>query len=193
MTGRILGIDPGSSSGYGYGLPGDAPKSGTIRLDSGMSNGRRFATLEGRIRNIISVHEIDYVYVEAPYINPVKLDINAVRLSYGYQAAILLACEKEGIMAERIFLVPPSEWRSAVLGVTEMPGLRKKKAPGEQRDPGANREWLKQQAIMYCDKRGWPIRSQDEAEACCIWEYGCETTVPASTLNRLPLFDSLPL
>ena len=117
--------------------------------------------------------------------------INAVRLSYGYQAAILLACEKEGIMAERFFLVPTSEWRSAVLGITEIPGMRKKKAPGEQRDPCANRGWLKQHATIYCDKRGWPNRSQDEDEACCVWKYGCETTVPTSTLNRLPLFPEL--
>lgn len=184
---RVLGIDPGSSAGYAYGLPGQQPKSGTIRLDSGMSNGRRFATLEGRVRNLIGVYEIDMVVMEAPYIqtDPSKFDIQVVRLGYGYQAAILMACEKEGIGAERITLVESTVWRKYALG--------RGNAPKDVRPFKDGREWLKQEAIKSCDKRGWPIRSQDEAEACLIWEWGTEQLEPGVTVGRLPLFEMTTL
>lgn len=181
---RALGIDPGSVSGYAYGLPGQKPKSGTIRLDSGMANGRRFTTLEGRVRNLIGVYEIDAVFLEAPYIqtDPSKFDIQVVRLGYGYQAAILMACEKEGIGAERITLVEPTVWRKYALGRGTAP-----------KGTENGRDWLKREAIKCCDSRGWSIKSQDEAEACLIWEWGCEQIEPSVTMNRLPLFSTLTL
>lgn len=184
---RVLGIDPGGASGYAYGLPGQKPKSGTIRLDSGFSNGRKFATLEGRVRNIIGVYEIDAVFIEAPYIqtDPKRFDIQVVRLGYGYQAAILMACEKEGIGPERITLVEPTVWRKFALG--------RGNAPKDVRPHKDGREWLKHEAVKKCDARGWPIKSQDEAEACLIWEYGCEQIEPSVTLNRMPLFGMIDL
>jgi len=177
---RILGLDPGGSTGFAYGDPGRAPKSGTIRLDAGMSNGRRFCLLEGRIRHLIAAFEIDECYIEAPFIqtDKTKFDIKVVRLGYGYQAAILMACDKEGIGPERVFLVEPGTWRRHILGVSRAPKGTK----------GDTREWLKREAIKECDKRGWRISSQDEAEACLIFEYGCSCSVPESTINRLPLF-----
>jgi Holliday junction resolvasome RuvABC endonuclease subunit len=185
VTVNVLALDPGSQTGFAYGYPGcNAPRSGNIRLDSKSANGRRFCVLEGRIRHLIAAYEIDEIYVEAPFIqtDPSKFDIKVVRLGYGYQAAILMAGEKEGIGPEKIFLVEPGVWRKSVLGRAMAP-----------KGTENSREWLKLEAVKACDKRGWPIRSQDEAEACLLWEYGSELSRPGSTIQRLPLFEQLSL
>ena len=187
---RILGLDPGGTTGFAYGIPGHAPKSGSIRLDSKHGNSRRYCTLEGRIRNIIAVHDVDAVFIEGPFVpmdthdkegkRKPRFNPDVVILAYGYQAAILMACEKEGIGPERIHIVPPSTWRSRVLKRTMAP-----------KGTENSREWLKLEAIKACDARGWPISSQDEAEACLIWEHGCEEMEPSPTLNRTPPFAQL--
>ena len=179
---RILALDPGANAGFAYGDPGQAPRSGTIRLDSGMSPAKRFCLLEGRVRHLISAYEIDALFIESRYIqtDPKRFDINAARLGYGWEAAIVMAAEKEGLAAERVFWATSDEWRKHALGHP--------KAPKEVEGWEKRRKWLKARAKEECAARGWPIRSEDEAEACLLWEYATETLQPASTLNRLPLF-----
>ena len=184
MTCAFSGSIQVASAAIAYGDPGAIPKSGVIRLDSGMAPGRRFCTLEGRVRHIIASYEIDCVFLEAPFVqhDKSKFDVQVVRLSYGYLAAITMAAEKEGIGPEHIHLVEPSLWRSSQLGTTRAPKGTKN-----------NREWLKKAAIDKCRSYGWTITSNDQAEACLLWLYGSEMTKPMSTIDKLPLFESATL
>lgn len=183
---RILGIDPGGNTGFAHGRLGGTPINGSIRLPSANSPARRYVLLEGRIRHIISMDEITDVYIEAPFVqpDPAKFDIKTVRLAYGYQAAILMACEKEGIAQERVRLVEPATWRSYFLGTTRAP----KTVSSDK-----TREWLKKEAVRVCEDRGWMPKSIDSAEAMGIWEYGCAQIEPKSVEHRLPLFAQLGL
>lgn len=186
MTRRILGIDPGGNTGFAHGRVGGSPINGLIRLPSASSNAKRFTLLEGRLRHIISMDEITDVYVEAPFVqpDPTKFDIRVVRLAYGYQAAIGMACDKEGIPQDRVTFVEPSVWRTYFLNTTRAP----KHIPSDK-----TRDWLKMAAVNKCKDRGWDPKSIDSAEACGIWEYGCATVDPKSVEGTLPLFAQLHL
>lgn len=183
---RILGIDPGGNTGFAHGRMGGTPINGLIRLPSASSPARRYQILEGRIRHIISMDEIDHVFIEAPFVqpDPTKFDVKTVRLAYGYQAAILMACEKEGIPQENVHLVEPATWRSYFLNRTQAP----KHIPSDK-----TRNWLKQAAVDKCHERGWDPKAIDSAEAMGIWEYGCATVDPKSVENTLPLLALLSL
>lgn len=182
---RVLGIDAGSSTGFAYGDPGTRPTIGTIRLDSGMGPGRRFNTLEGRIRNLISVYEIDAVFLESVWVprDPTKIDTKQLSLGFGWQTCIQMACEKEGLGSNRVHIIPPDEWRSMTLETT--------KAPKSVIGASERRKWLKQAAMDACRARGWVVPNNDAAEAALLWEFGIEYTKPQSTLDRLPLFELL--
>lgn len=183
---RVLGIDPGGTAGFAHGKVGGSPINGIIRLPPKISPARRYLIMEGRVRNLIADNEIDYVWIEAPFVqpDPAKFDIKMVRLAYGYQAAILMACEKEGIPQENVQLVEPATWRSYFLNTTRAP----KHVPGDK-----TRDWLKDKAISVCQERGWSPKNRDSAEALGIWEFGCAQIDPKAVEGNLPLFAQLQL
>lgn len=187
---RLLALDPGSSCGFCYGDPGGKPSSGIIRLDSKMSPQRRFCLLEDRVRNIIGTYEIDALAVESRYVQDPgrakdgaksRFDPHALRLGYGWEAAILMACEREGIGSTRVHWFSSSEWRR-----TAFSGRR---PPKDLKTYNERRDWWKGEALLLCGQRGWGIRSDDQAEACLIWAHGCEVVKPRSTEKFLPLFE----
>lgn len=179
---RVLAIDGGTNCGMTYGAPGGKPVIRCVRIDSKMSMGRRFALLEGEVRRVISTYEIDEVFTEAPWVtrDPTKLDARALALSFGFQASIAMACEKEGLGVDRLHSIPPDEWRRMVLERT--------KAPKEVKGSNERRKWLKNAALTECQIRGWTVTNHDAAESALLWEFGCEFVQPKATLNRLPLF-----
>jgi hypothetical protein len=180
---RVLALDPGTNAGAAWGDPGGKPKSTIIRLDSKMSPQRRFCLLEDRVRNLIATFEIDEVVVESRFVqhDPKRFDINALRLGYGWEAAIMMACEREGIGSERLHWVTADQWRKSAFGHA--------KAPKTIKDWKERRDWLKGEAILLCGQRGWAISSDDESEAALIWAHGCELVKPRSTEKLLPLFE----
>jgi hypothetical protein len=179
---RVLALDPGSNCGATWGDPGGKPVIDCLRMASKMSLGRRFCTLEGALRRIISTYEIDAVFAEGVWIprDPTKLDGKAFSMGYGWQAAIRMACEKEGIQADSLHIIPPDEWRKMALERT--------KAPSHIKGASERRAWLKNAALIECEIRGWTVTNHDAAESALLWEFGCEYVQPQATLNRLPLF-----
>jgi len=184
---RVLAIDPGSNCGATWGDPGGKPVIRSIRIDSKMSLGRRFCLLEGEIRRIISTYEIDAVFAESVWVSrdPTKLDTKSLAIQFGWQAAIAMACEKEGIQADNLHVIPPDEWRKLALERT--------KAPKHIKGAAERRAWLKNAALTECQIRGWTVTNHDAAESALLWEYGCELVQPKATLNRLPLFQMCAL
>jgi hypothetical protein len=102
------------------------------------------------------------------------------RIQFGWQAAIAMACEKEGIQADSLHVIPPDEWRKMALERT--------KAPKHIKGSTERRTWLKNAAVTECEIRGWTVTNHDAAESALLWEFGCEYVQPKATLNRLPLF-----
>lgn len=187
MSLRVLAIDPGSRCGATWGDPGGKPVIRSIRIDSKQSLGRRFCLLEGEIRRIISTYEIDAVFVESVWVtrDPTKLDAGTLGIGFGWQAAVRMACEKEGIQADHLHVIPPDEWRKMALERT--------KAPKHIKGAAERRSWLKNAAVTECEIRGWTVPNHDAAESALLWEFGCEYVQPKATLNRLPLFQMCAL
>lgn len=190
---RVLGLDGGGTTGYALGACGSRkPVFGVIRLPGGSAlPSKKFVVLEGRVRELIVTGEIDRAYVELPFLqrDEEKLNITRERLAWGYQAAIGMACEKEGI---QVFPIESAKWRSFFLGVTQAP-----REIGEGLSSSARltarRSWLKAKAMEVCRRRGWDPPQEDAAEAGGIWDWGCEHAVAGSTLNSKPLFAMLDL
>jgi hypothetical protein len=186
---RVLALDPGSQTGASWGDAGGKPKSRIIRIDSKMSAQRRFCMLEDSIRGLIALHEIDDVAIESRYTMPTeskpgkpsRFNPQSERLGRGWETAIVMACEREGIGSKRVHLVSSAEWRKTAFSGRRPP---KTLTTYEQR-----RDWWKGEAILLCGQRGWGIGSDDESEANLIWLHACEMIVPRSTERFLPLFD----
>jgi hypothetical protein len=71
-----------------------------------------------------------------------------------------------------------SEWRNLALGTAKAP----KHIPSTQR-----RKWWKAQAIERCAELGWPVRSDDEAEALLILHAYRIKTDRTYAINATPL------
>lgn len=180
----VLALDPASSTGFAHGPPGGKPTLGIIRLDSKMSPARRFCLLEDRVRNIIGTAVVDYVAIESRFIQPTTADRfngKAERLGYGYEAAILMACEREGIGTHRILFVTPGQWRKTAFG--------KGSAPKDLTSYASRRDYLKGEAILLVAQRGWGLVNDDAAESALLWSYACEQVQSRSTEKLLPLFE----
>jgi Holliday junction resolvasome RuvABC endonuclease subunit len=184
----VLALDPSGSTGFSVGSAGGKPTLGVIRLDSKMSPARRFCLLEDRVRNIIATREVDWVAVESRFSQPQKpksegnrFNSQTERMGYGYEAAILMACEREGIGTNRIIFAAASQWRKTAFG--------KGSAPKELKRWEERRDYLKGEAILLVAQRGWGLVNDDAAESALLWSYACEQVQPRSTENLLPLFE----
>lgn len=180
----VLALDPSSSTGYAVGVPGGKPALDIIRLDSKMSRGRKLCTLEDRVRNLIATHDVDFLAFESRFTQPTnnaRFNPQTEKLGHGYESAILMACEREGIGISRIIEVTAAQWRRTAFG--------KGTAPKELTSWQTRRDWLKGEAILLVAQRGWGLVNDDAAEAALLWSYACEIVKPHSSEKLLPLFE----
>lgn len=123
----------------------------------------RLASLHQRYRFQILVHEF------APVISG-----HVTAMSENNRFALKAAVEVAGhILGFETMIVQPSVWRKTFLGLAHKPDYI----------DGENRAWLKLRAIQECERRGWAVKGDDEAEARGIMDYGLCMTSPAYAAN----------
>lgn len=109
--------------------------------------------------------------------------MDQIMLSIGYQTAIVMAAQKEGL-GEAIDYATPGQWRSA-LGVPS--------APKEMKRYENRRKFLKQHAVMRCRELGWLPQTDDVAEAMGLWYWAERKYSQEHANERLPLFNKVEL
>lgn len=169
---RLLALDLATATGWGFYRPGlDAPLSGVWNLSG--KNGQRFAQLRDRVGERIEMG-VDRIVCEAPFIQ--KGHENILELLYGLRAQVVELAYRKRV---DFVSVPPMQWRPSFIGCTQAP----KYVPKPQK-----RAWLKNRAIEECEKRGWPVRDDNAAEALGILDYERCRIFPDYAALSSPLF-----
>ena len=165
----ILGIDPANSLGWAVSRDGKI-SSGVMDLTLAGSNvGRRLLRYHGKLAQLIQEHEVDCIWCEKVWVGP-KTHQETARTLFGIQAITEMEAAGAGV---EFHLVQPVTWRAHFLG----------KVPR-----GTKRKELKRLAIDRCRMLGIEPRTDDEAEAVGILDYGLAQAKLASISGSGPLF-----
>lgn len=176
-----LGLDQdGGKLPWARGHPAmQRPETGTFGLPSWIApNGQPDLAVpqEGVFEFIFrqAREGVTHVISEKPYVGP---NGSVVEKLFTIRAAVAHACLKADLHWRQ---VPVAKWRLEFIGVGEAPSFIK---PDKER-----RAWLKAQAIKTCERREWPVGSEDEAEACGVLNYGLCVDYPEYAQSHLPMF-----
>lgn len=151
-----LALDQAPSRvGFAYGKPGAGlPGSGKLPLNGeGPLN-----QLRDWLRLMIVTKHVILVAYEAPFVGPLTRHDLLFRMCE-LPGVIKLVCFDLMVPCEA---VPPPTWRKHFLGFGQAPrGIKK----------GQRTRIMKDAAMTACNERGWPIASDDEADALGILDY----------------------
>lgn len=185
---RALALDPATVTGFAFGIFGQKPRSGTIRLPTVDIDdvGHRFAVLEGAVRDLISGNKAEKLIIEDIYLNPMaKFSPRQDFLLKGYRAAIIMAAHKCGLHGRRdVVWVYPGQWRKNFGTSTAPPEIH----AANKTKPDTLRKYLKTAAFERCRELGWEPRNDDESDALGLWSYGETLFSQVDSNERLPLF-----
>lgn len=150
--GGILALDLSSHTGWAYGHTADKePLWGQIDLPTVGGQGMMFAGLQRTLADLITVLEPKHMVTEAP----LSLQAMNNRQSAFQQIGLRSIATMEayyGSLAyhERdVYSV-----RLRVLGTGRFPEGK-----------------VKQTIIAWCQRRGWMVATDNQADACVLWEY----------------------
>jgi Holliday junction resolvasome RuvABC endonuclease subunit len=82
----------------------------------------------------------------------------------------------------RVMVMTQGEWRRHFLGPVSVP-------KGYVKDK--RRRWLKNEARKACARKGWLVKSDDEADAAGILDYALAKLDPHYGVASAPLFDQM--
>ena|GEM_PF-2636862 len=185
---KILCLDLAGQTGFAIWSPAmDQPLYGAVRLPKA-SLGQTFASFRDFLSGKIVGERIEHVAIESPYID--KVSLNAVEKLYGLKAHAEEICYRRGVPCRP---VSSAEWRKHFIGQPRAPQTLAK---------AQRRKWLKDQVRLECQRRGWAVTSDDEADALGVLVYerarilprwGCDTELfgyeqiaPPMGMERVP-------
>lgn len=165
----ILALDIAAQTGFAFGKPGEAPTSGTLRLQ-GEGLDERAHFLVCWMTKLVREHGIDVFYVELP-MNPFhmkgKTTFSTILSLIVYWGVSRVTAYGLGIRYR--LNVHPQDVRKWFLGVA--------------------RPKTKKLAVMAkCREMGWKPRDDNEADALAIWQFACGQEAPEESILSTPLF-----
>ena len=171
-----MAFDIATSTGVAFGLAGKTPRATTIELGKrGATQAARFAKAIQMTRHLVRKYEPDHVFFEA-----------AIGGAHANAFLIGLAACVTGTVADEGVLVQEARIQSVRkhflgkhLTAKDFPGLSAKDS----------RQEIKQRVIARCNQIGWQPRTDDEADAMAIWDYGCATLRAAQSVPLGGLFN----
>lgn len=153
---KILAFDIASSTGIAFGGPGDVPMTKVIDLGRARSKQARFAKAIRMTAGFIEARRPDLVAVECP-IGPGTSSV----LSGAYACVVGQA----HLMGVRVVDYQVQSIRKHFLGKAltsrDFPGLTKDESRAE----------IKRVVMNRCRALGWKVDTDDEADACALWDY----------------------
>ncbi|GAA6162594.1 hypothetical protein NBRC116590_02980 [Pelagimonas sp. KU-00592-HH] len=165
----IAGLDIATATGVCFGKPGQTPEFFTRDLGKGQTHDLRFSNVMRLTHELIDQHDVEFIGIEAPIINPRRDDKAKITLLHGLVACVRGWAHLRGVEA-RVFEIPTID--KNFLGAPSRGG----------RDA---RKWANHK---QCQVRGWSPKTDDEADAGAVWDYACASQSRAYAIHTTPLF-----
>jgi len=169
---KILALDLATATGVAIGDAHGAPLCHTERLgQAGQPHGARFSEALHMTRRLIEQHKPDLVVIESPIVTGVKGGEQRAQLAMGLRACVLAVCHMRGVKTSEYAV---QSIRKHFIG-----------------DPRAKRDRAKRLTIERCQRRGWHVSNDNEADACAVWDYA-RAKIGVATPTPNGLFDTRP-
>lgn len=179
---HILALDLAGQTGWARWRPGmDAPSYGIARLPKG-SPGQTFAAFRDFLTGKIVGENIEHIVIESIYV--AEGMVTALPRLYGLLGVAQEVAYRRGLSVNTVLV---GEWRNHF--------IRQRTAP-KTVAPKNRRDWLKNQTKLECERRGWTVRTTDEADALGLIAYerarlfpafGCEGELFGYAMMAAPL------
>jgi len=160
--GGILALDLSLSTGWAYGgLRVNAPLIGRWFLNGGVRDmGQSWVDLQNRLEDFITLQKPSLIVYALPY---AKVQTTA-RLGLGLAAHAESSCWRLEVQVREI---PEGTARKHVLGR----GGFAERDDRKQIIKGSARKNAKAASMAWCEGKGWPVRDDNESDACVLWEF----------------------
>jgi hypothetical protein len=186
---KILALDPGTTTGWAVGSPGETPVWGARNLGVGKSSGQVISVFRAWLNTIIYQEKPSLIAFEAPYIaraGAAKPGGPPPQNAMVLRRLLALVGQIEAIAFELRIEVcesPTQEFCKYFTGKGRWPGGRDEK---------------KRQTILACHRYGWLDVSEDSADALSLLAFAESIIAPEIASRRragageeLPLYGTL--
>lgn len=119
---------------------------------------------------------VEECFIEEMFLGKQTQAATIIKLG-GLRSETARACEMRGVRCDT---VPLGKWRLHFIGTAAAPKSVQKAKKGPA--------WLKARAMEECRKRGWNVKTHNEAEALGILDYIRSTQDPTYGASSTPLF-----
>jgi len=158
---RILALDIAATTGWAF--SDEKTKRSGIK-SFGLPLGEFADNFEAWLLAVIAEYQPDMIAVEAPVPVRGKTRLDIQMRAYGAHAIVHKTCRRKGIRLENVDV---GKWRKEFIGRARAPALLDGKKPKAHQ----RRAWLKKAAVSECERRGWPVSSDDEADAVGVLSF----------------------
>lgn len=157
----VMAFDIAGRTGIAYGRAGETPRATAVDLGKGRGDAAQFARMIRATNELLTKYRPDIVVYEGPVGGP-----RTSHFLVGLAACFVGEAARLGHKPIDLNL---GSVRKHFLGkhitTRSMPGASK----------GAVRQEIKRAVIARCHALGWPVRDDDEADACALWDYASAT------------------
>ena len=160
----VLAFDLATVTGVACGRPCEAPQAWSFRLTG--DHAARFGELLRVTNRLIKERQPQHVVIEAPFVGPHP---NVAKLLYGLRAIVYATATLHSIPVEERKV---AEIRKHFLG-----------------HGGGKRANAKALVMERCRLLGWPVRSDDEADAIALWSMRASEIDPEHGRQTMRLND----
>lgn len=151
----ILALDIATRTGWAAGDALGPPVTGVIDLSKAEGIGGKMAAFVRRMDDLTTEYDFDLIVFEQPMQSFGRGSSKTLRLLLSLCSAAEMVSHWNQIPVRE---VPMQTWRKHFIGSGRAP-------------KGEHPKWCKRQAQIRCSALGWGDLSDDEAEACGIWDY----------------------
>tara|TARA_R110000868_G_scaffold237132_9_gene491631 strand:- start:37097 stop:37624 length:528 start_codon:yes stop_codon:yes gene_type:complete len=173
---KIMAFDIATHTGVAFGHAGKTPRATTFDLSKrGNSDAARFAKAIQLTRHLLEKYEPDQVFYEAAIGGP-----KASAFLIGLAACVTGTAADMGVKVQEARIASVRKhFLGKHLTARDFKTLDAKGA----------RAAIKQAVIARCNQIGWQPRTDDEADAMAIWDFGCASLRAAQSVPVGGLFN----
>jgi hypothetical protein len=178
---QILALDIATKTGWArWSYSERRPVFGVKVCDGGLgAMCNSFATW---LNAEVDAHGITDIAIEAPVPQSGLTNLTVLMMQYGLHSIVHALCARRG-MSEPL-QVGVGQWRGHFIRVGRAPSV----VDGKTLSAGQRRGWLKKRCVAECQSRGWPVKSDDAADALGVLDYARALNDPRYGIDSSPLF-----